>query len=584
MTGAFLYLFAVSLKNLVLSWVKRLREPKYLVFALVGGSYIYFFLVRYWIGSGFRHAFHGGFGPERNTLLLLAALFLTSLAFLVWIYPSKKIKLFFTEADISFLFPAPITRRSLFHYALVKSQIGILFSSLIFSLFVSRLLHQPFPLTYAGMWIVFTTMSLHSKAVSFSKASMIEHGFSGIGRNLLFAAVPLAAIAFSGIWLAVHFPVLPPGPFSESTFSLYLEKILGGGPLPYVLYPAKKIAAPLLADGRLAFMKALGPALLILAIHYLWLFRMNVSFEEAAIAYSARLASRIEARKRGMPAISENAASSLKPRRTPFTLKPAGRLESAFFWKNLIAESRMFSARALLTVVVLLVVLTSVIGKANNESPPLVAGFLFLFGAAFLLVIGPSLFKHDLRKDIIHIERLLSYPVPGFSIVMGEVLSPLVISTILTWLFLACGVSCMATVAPSSRDMAATLLPIALAAAVCTPGFLLMGILLANAFVIFFPGWSLAVHGPTSFGVERIGQRLVFAFVSLLAFALLLLPAAVVLGLSFLLGAASLGPWTLLLASPVACVLLFAEGWVGIHLLGIALDRLDPSNIMGSGA
>ena len=52
--------------------------------------------------------------------------------------PNERAALTFTEAEVAFLFPAPVSRRTLIHFKLLKSQLGILFATLIFSLLTNR--------------------------------------------------------------------------------------------------------------------------------------------------------------------------------------------------------------------------------------------------------------------------------------------------------------------------------------------------------------------------------------------------------------------------------------------------------------
>ncbi|HYD84968.1 MAG TPA: hypothetical protein VEA63_12975, partial [Opitutus sp.] len=90
MLRALLYLRLTSLKNLLLTRLRRLRQPKYLAGALVGGAYFYFFF--------FRHAHTatqknpGAFFtlPADSAPLFLGVGALALLAILLgmWIFPS----------------------------------------------------------------------------------------------------------------------------------------------------------------------------------------------------------------------------------------------------------------------------------------------------------------------------------------------------------------------------------------------------------------------------------------------------------------------------------------------------------------
>ena len=68
--------------------------------------------------------------PEHRLLFeLLGALALFVIVLLAWIIPHERAALTFTEAEVAFLFPAPITRRTLIHFKLLRSQLGIFFTT-----------------------------------------------------------------------------------------------------------------------------------------------------------------------------------------------------------------------------------------------------------------------------------------------------------------------------------------------------------------------------------------------------------------------------------------------------------------------
>ena len=152
MLRALLYLRLTSLKNQIISRAKRLRQLKYLLGALVGGAYVYvLFFLNFGGASGSRGAARTAAtqalaalpSPEAltQTLPLIAAVsavLLLGIVILAWVIPSNSRGLRFTEAETAFLFPAPISRRTLIHCKLLSSQFSILFTSLFFTLISNR--------------------------------------------------------------------------------------------------------------------------------------------------------------------------------------------------------------------------------------------------------------------------------------------------------------------------------------------------------------------------------------------------------------------------------------------------------------
>src|ERR1041384_8078688 len=145
MISALLYLQFHSVKNRLLQRFKRLKQPKYLFGAIVGGLYFYFYFFRFLLGrSASRGQWTGAAPmpaiPQVDPLFYesLGALILFVIVLLAWFIPRERASLSFTESEVAFLFPAPVTRRGLIHFKLLRSQLAILFTALFFTLISSR--------------------------------------------------------------------------------------------------------------------------------------------------------------------------------------------------------------------------------------------------------------------------------------------------------------------------------------------------------------------------------------------------------------------------------------------------------------
>ena len=67
------------------------------------------------------------------------------------------------------------------------------------------------------------------------------------------------------------------------------------GPLVYLLWPFRIVVRPYLAADSWEFLKSLGPSLLMLGLHFVWVVRSNVAFEEASVEASRKMAERVAA-------------------------------------------------------------------------------------------------------------------------------------------------------------------------------------------------------------------------------------------------------------------------------------------------
>src|SRR5207245_9411433 len=123
----------------------------------------------------------------------------------------------------------------------------------------------------------------------------------------------------------------------------YLRHALESGPALYVLIPFRLVARPYLAADASAFLAAFIPAAVLMLLHYWWVVRADVAFEEASVELSRKFAERIAAVRAGG---GWHSADKPKKRKAPpFVLRPAGVSAVAFLWKNLISAGHAFTLR-----------------------------------------------------------------------------------------------------------------------------------------------------------------------------------------------------------------------------------------------
>jgi len=197
MIAALTYLQWHTFKNRLTMRFKRLKQPKYLFGALVGGLYFYWYFFRLLLfprGHNYGNAAAMA-TPPADALFYESIGALVFFVFIVmaWVLPHKRAALAFSEAEVAFLFPAPVTRRTLIHFKLMRSQMGILFSALFLTLISSRFgAHGHWLMRAAGWWVILFTLNLHILAASFSVTMLMDHGISTWKRRI---AVLLPVIA-----------------------------------------------------------------------------------------------------------------------------------------------------------------------------------------------------------------------------------------------------------------------------------------------------------------------------------------------------------------------------------------------------
>lgn len=575
MIAALFYLQYHSTRNRLVTRFKRLKQPKYLFGAIVGGIYFYFYFFRYLFHQGYggsgRHAAAEMIPPEYLVLAeSLAALALFVIVLLAWLIPHERAALTFTEAEVAFLFPAPVTRRSLIHFKLIRSQLRILFSALLLAFFSRRfggngLIHG------LGWWLILSTLNLHFLGSSFARTLLLDHGVSNRLRRLLVFALVISLGTFVWLWAKKTLPQATSADTANFTSVLnYAQQVLNTGPALYLLYPFHLMVRPFFAPDAAAFLIALAPALLLFLLHYVWVIGSDVAFEEASVEASQKLATRIAAVRAGN---WRAAGKKQKARREWFTLAPTGPAATAVLWKNLIGVGQIFSARLL---IILAVVMVGVFGgfgsSAHAQNFSTVATIIIAIALGYSLLIGPQLLRLDFRQDLPMADILKTFPLRGWQIALGEILAPVVVLAGFQWLLILLGFGLILFL-PNKHE--ALMLAAGFSAAVLLPVLDFLLLLIPNAAVLLFPSW-IQTGKDSPRGIEATGQRLIFAVGQMLVLLVALAPAALAFAAGYFPLKIEFGPVVPIpFASLAAAVILAVEAGLGLRLLGKLFDRFD---------
>lgn len=581
MLGALLYLRVTSFANWLKSRLLRLRQPKYLVGAIVGVAYFYFFFFRALAPPpstaipGLPTADPTDWLPLASALGALALLFFATC---MWVVPTERAALGFSEAEIAFLFPAPISRRGLVHFRLISVQLRSLAGATIMTLFSQRWTFlDGNPLTHAlGWWFIFATLNLHLSGARFTLSRLADAGLGVWRRRGLIVAVVVALVGATLARLPATAAAperLPAGDLRPLT--AWLMQLADTAPLAWAIWPLRQVIAPFLAPDVPGFLLALGPALALVGLHYLWVVRSALAFKDASIEQAQQRAARLAAWREGSGRLPTAPTAA---RRDPFVLAPHGPAELAFLWKNLLSTWPWFNGRVFLGAAA--VVLAGGLWLQRAPAAAALGGGLaaiVLMLACYLLLIGPQFARQDIRSDLAHADILKTYPLAGWCIVLGELLTPVLILTGLLWLAL------LATtlLVPGPEAGAAWLTPAvrvtgATGLAALTPALVALQLLVPNAAALLLPGWFHTARTRGG-GLEVFGQRMIFFFAQLLTMLLALLPAAGIGAACFLLHFL-IGPvLAILLAGTAMLIVLAAEVAVGVWLLGRWFERLDLS-------
>jgi hypothetical protein len=544
MLSALLYLRLTSGRNWLLSRIRRLREPKYLAGAIAGMAYFWFFFLRHLVGTSTARRSLASAGPLPADLQQLPLLFIMVPLGLIavirivaaWVAPDRRPGLAFTEPEVAFLFPAPMTRRMLVNFKLLSSQFTILLSSVFFSLISNRgATLGGNMLTHAfGWWLILSTLSLHTTAAAFTVARLIDGGVSRVQRQTAVIGLIVLVLGLIGYTAWHSAPPMSPAEAANPWGLLHYAIRLGNaGLVRWLIWPIRILLAPFFAATGRDFLLTLGPALALLALHYIWVLRAETSFEESSIAFAEKRSRLIEAIQSGKSLSQARGLSqgALKARRGPFPLRSAGgRPEIAFLWKNLLSTSGFFRPRTFSIAVVVIVVGSGWLrhGNATVQAALGPLGIFCLIFAAYALVLGPQFARQDLRSDLAHADILKTYPLRGWQVVLGELLTPAAILTALFWLLLLLALLLTNSLPPRAQIAAPELRwTIGVCLAVVLPLVCLLQLMVPNAATLLFPSWARSGRSRDR-GIDVMGQRLIFVAGQILVILCALLPVAIV--------------------------------------------------------
>lgn len=585
MIRAFLYLRAMSLKNRVMSRLRRLREPKYLAGGIVGLLYFYFAFLRGAIAHGVRPT--AGFAGEsmepefRLMVEIGGALLMLVLMVLYWVFPSRRAALEFSEAEVQFLFSAPVSRRGLVHYKLLSWQMGLLFTSLILCLFSGRLWrgHGAW-MSVVGWWLGLFLFQLHGLAVSFARSWLFERGLREWRRRLFVGMAVALVLGGTVVWSWRSLPSLPPvDEWEAETLRSWLVAFSSAPPLTWFLAPLRCVVRLAVTREAGEFLSALPVVLGLVAIHYVWVLRANVAFEEASVLEARATLERHAAA--GQAAVPPSLRPRGGRRSVLFDLEPQGRAWVAIGWKNLIAAGAAFRGRFIIPLLGLIIPMI-VLGAALAGNAPWRGVVAVMAGvvAGALAIMGPGAARFDFRLDLVHAsDWLRSLPLTGREVVFGELMAPWAILGTLQVLAATVGGSFLPPDwVGDGLEGGLRRLAVVVAASLMGPALSLLGLGLQNLAVLLFPAWVLPVPGQPRGGFEVMGQQIIVFAGQTVAFLLALIPAALLGGGTFAAVSWAMGPWVAVVPGALmATGALLAEIALLIDILGRLWDRLDFS-------
>ncbi len=581
------YLYSRSWRNRVLQQLRRLRQPRYIVGALAMGAYIASLL--------FSPSARAAVASDAGLLDLRHLLSIIGLSLALgawWLAAPSDNALAFSSAEVYFLFPAPVKRRTLVQARLLSVQALLLMQVLIWTLLLRRGSSDlPGGLRAVGLWVLFTTISLHRLGATLARTHAPDvprrKPVAKTIAVLFLVALVIAFIQSAPAALVVWRSYLDLSSYDSTQVvgrmmagRVAVQSMLNDPLVHVMVWPIRAATAPAFASSIATWALAMPGALLLLALHYFWILRDPQPFEELAIGSSARFAERVARQRRGA------SLTGLKVNRFRWELALTGHPAVALVWKNVTASIRTFRPRSLFIAIVIVVIIAAISGRGDGGDfarSSMRSAFITTFGSVFVAAVltAPAWFRLDLRHDLTHLAFLKTAPLPAHTIIATEILTAALITTVAMALlfgipgfFLLQGIG-----GPLGRlGLAFSIL----GGIIALGGINLLHITLYNAVALWLPAWVPLNQGGASTGGASVVGQVYITLLGILASLSLLLAAP---------GAAMWGLWLFLVPKGVSvgviATIALAMGmslvvleWLGLaRLLGSALDRLEPSDI-----
>jgi len=570
MLSASLYIIVCSARNRLRVRLQRLREPRYLIGAIVGVAYFYFsFFARFRVSraSTARRNARQAQLPASVAALMASGPALAGLALMVvtaasWIMPFESGLLEFSDAEIQFLFPAPVSRRQLLVYRMLRSQIGMLFGAVLVG-FVS-------PTGFTGLsrlrmsiatWVLLVTGKIYFTGVTLARVRLRSR--DARSRRIAWLPIGIMTVALAVVGTAIVREYLQAPPTGPGDALLLLGRVSLRGRPHIVLWPFMAVARPLFSAWPQPYLAALAWAVLVLCAITAWVLKSDEAFQEAAADVAER--------RSHEP--TKNGAASYTVRSTGWTLDPVGRPEIAFAWKAAIQTLRMVDTRSLARVGAILVTLTVVavsLGRANGLAS--ILGAFSLVGTLFAILMAPQVLRIDMRQDLRHLELLKTWPVKASAVVRGQLLWPGALMTVGAWTMLAVAMCLSGTIL--TKVTFGWRMGGGTALAILAPSLVFSQLTIHNAVALMFPAWvPLGNQRPR--GLDAMGQRLIMLGGTWLLLILSAVPGALAGGIVWFALGQFIGPAALVPAAVVCTVIVGLEVLLATEALGPAYERLD---------
>jgi hypothetical protein len=555
--------------------LRRLREPRYLIGAIVGSAYLYFSIF-----AGRRGRSRSGRGGDSRAPVeltsawqaigsSLAGLLVFVLALLAWVLPARPGLLEFSRAETVFLFPAPVSRRQLLVHRLVRSQVSSLLTSILMAILLAPAAGLGRLRFAMAMWALFVTIRVYFAAVALTRAQFVSSRPLARLAAWLPAGFLMAGTVVVTAAIVRQLTLQPVA--SASDILVRLTGATASGLPSVVLWPFTAILRPQLATSTASFVPAMAGSLAVLVGVVAWMLANDSAFDVTAGEAAGQ---------RSSDARTRPATGRVRQVGPPLAL--SGRLEWAIFWKNAMQTFRAVNLPMKRFVGPAIGLTVGLVGAAasmsagQNRGP---AGFIAALGfavTAISVLVGPLIMRLDLRSDFEHLDLLKTWPVRPADLIRGEMAWPAAFVSAIAWAGILCAALFSSAAMPEVPSVDRW--SVAVSALLAAPALIAAQYTVQNALALFFPAW-VALGAQRTRGIDAMGQRLIMLVAILLALAIFAVPGGIAGGIVWLVLRRVMGAAVFVPAAVLFTGVVLTEVLAATELLGPAYDRMDLTSV-----
>ncbi len=489
-----------------------------------------------WLGAVLLGPGAGRVDPEELARYGPAPLLLYCLLSVVFA-PSER-AVYFTPAEVQFLFTGPFSHREVLIYKILLTLSVSLPLTMLMGAIV-RVRDAWLPAVLLGLFLLSAFIQLFTMAVHLVA--------NAAGANLYTRGRKVGAVLLAVLVGAV---LLEAGRRADWQWRVLGEEVIETRAWQVASWPLRSFFDVLGAERfSLALLGSLLVGLGVNAVLVGVILALEHSYQEASAASSARRYAAIQ-RMRGRSVGAEPPGGGRGSRFALPDLPFLGGI-GPVLWRQLTTAVR--GLRRLVIVLVLLSVALGTLGKTANPTATPADEWVVFAMIGYMSVFLTALVPYDFRGDLDRIGLLKTLPVAPWRLVVGQLLTPVLLLSLVQWI----SVAVLWTMVPRQAMLAAT-------CAVLVPVFNFLLIGLDNLLFLLFP---VRIMAATPGDFQTLGRNVLLSFGKLIGLTavgtLAALPGLVFAGLAIEL---QLG-----LSERTLWVIGLAVGWVVLLVVGVAL-------------